>query len=106
MRHSPGSGIVTQRVRMDVLAQAGTRGRFPARQPDDLGSDRVVGCVPAIAWEQPHLRFSSQTAPMLSECFQQLGAEHEVAVLAALSALYVNHHSLAVNVADLQMRQF
>src|SRR5579864_3284951 len=91
---------------MDVMAQTGTRGRFPAGQPNDFGSDGVVGGVPAIAGEQPHLRFSSQTAPMLPECLQQLGAEHEVAVLATLSALYVNHHSLAVNVANLQMREF
>lgn len=96
---------VSQRVRMDILAQAGARRCSPAGQPDDLGGDRMVGCVPAIAWKQPHLRFSSQGAPVLPQGFQQLGAQHDVTVLAALATLYVNDHALAVDVADLQMRQ-
>ena len=61
--------------------------------------------MPAIAGEQPHLGFSFQTAPVLPQSVQQLGAEHDVTVLTALSTLYVNDHSLAVDVGDLQMRQ-
>src|ERR1035441_7010058 len=89
---------------MDVNTQAGARRRFPAGQPDDFGGDRMVGCVPAVAREQPHLRFSSQTAPVLAQRFQQRGTEHDVTSLTALSTLYVNDHSPAVDVAHLQMR--
>src|SRR5260370_39560720 len=42
---------------------------------------------------------------MLPQGFQQLGAQHDVTVLAAFSTLYVNDHSMAVDVTDLQMRQ-
>ena len=51
------------------------------------------------------LGFSWQTPPVLSQRFQQLGAEHDVAILAALSTLDVKDHSPAVDVADLQTRQ-
>ena len=42
---------------------------------------------------------------MLSKCFEQIGAEHHIAVLASLAALDVNHHALAVDIADLEMSQ-
>jgi hypothetical protein len=44
---------VSQRVRMNLLADAGTLGGFPAGLPDDLGGDRMIGGVPAVAGKQP-----------------------------------------------------
>jgi hypothetical protein len=41
---------------------------------------------------------------VLSQRFQQRGAEHDVTILAAFSTLYVNDHSPAVDVTDLLMR--
>ena len=45
-------------------------------------------------------------APILSQRFQQLWAEGHIAILAALTLLDMNHHPLAVDVADLEMGQF
>jgi hypothetical protein len=40
-----------------------------------------------------------------AEFLEQNGTEHHVAVFATLAALDVNHHPLAINVADLQTSQ-
>ena len=39
----------------------------------------------------------------LAQFFEQLGAEHDIAVFAALSSADMNHHALAVDIADLQV---
>src|SRR5262249_36451609 len=44
--------------------------------------------------------------PMLTEFFEQLGTEHHIPVFPSLAALNVNHHTLAVDAADLQVCQF
>ena len=46
-----------------------------------------------------------QAAPVCAEFLQQFGAEHDVAVFASFAALNVDHHSLAVDVADFQVGQ-
>ena len=38
-----------QRVRMNLLADAGTLRGFPAGLPDDLGGNGMIGRVPAVA---------------------------------------------------------
>src|ERR1700720_919045 len=47
---------------MDFLTDAGALGRVSAGQPDDLGADRMIGGVPAVAGEQPDGGFSPQGA--------------------------------------------
>jgi len=47
----------------------------------------------APARGQPRARLVLEAAPILAEGFDQLGAEHDVAVLAALAAKDVNHHA-------------
>ena len=42
---------------------------------------------------------------MCAEFFKQLRTEHHIAVFASLAALDVDHHPLAVDVADFQVRQ-
>jgi hypothetical protein len=39
----------------------------------------------------------------LAQFFEQLGAKHDIAVFVAFSSADVNHHALAVDVADLQV---
>src|SRR5687767_2813880 len=90
---------------MDIIAKASALSRLVACCPDNLACNWVIGRVPPVTGEQPDLRFASQAAPMLAQSFEQFGAEHDVAVLTPLSALNVDHHALAVDVAHLQMRQ-
>src|ERR1700722_9615874 len=74
--------------------------------PENLGGDRVTCRVPAVAWKQPLLRLAPEPAPVDAQFLEQLRAEHDIAVLAALALSDVDHHPLAVDVADLQMGRF
>src|SRR5690349_15683155 len=66
------SEAMAQRVWMDVfVSQAGTNGSAMTSQPDDVGRDRVLGCVPAATGKQP-LALAPQVAPVLAKSFQQL----------------------------------
>jgi hypothetical protein len=47
-----------------------SRCRFSAGRPDDLGGDRMIGGVPAVAGEQPHGGFTPETAPVLAQGFE------------------------------------
>jgi len=44
--------------------------------------------------KKPVCWFFSQSTPVLAQLFKQLGAEHDVAVFAALSSADMNHHAL------------
>jgi len=59
--------------------------------------------MPTIAGKEPVTGFSPQPTPMLAQFFEQLGAEHDIAVFAALSCADMNHHALAVDIAELQV---
>ena len=45
-------------------------------------------------------------SPPLTENFQQLGGEHHVAILLALTLLNANHHPSTVNVANVESNGF
>src|ERR1035437_4498725 len=66
----------------------------------------MAGCVPAVAGKQPLLRLTPESAPVSAQRIEQLRAEHYIAVLASLALPDVNHHPLAVDVADLQVGRF
>src|ERR1035438_9121539 len=66
----------------------------------------MTGCVPAVAGKEPLLRFAAEAAPVDTQFFEQLRAEHDIAVLAALALPDMNNHPLAVDVADLQVGRF
>ena len=66
----------------------------------------VVAGVPAVAGKQPGAGLAPEAAPVLAQCFEQFGAEHDVAIFASLAALDVDHHALAIDVADFQVSQF
>src|ERR1700692_4314890 len=66
----------------------------------------MAGCVPAVAGKQPLLGLAPESAPVSAQRIEQLRAEHDISVLASLALPDVNHHPLAVDVADLQVGRF
>src|ERR1035438_3304253 len=66
----------------------------------------MTGCVPAVAGKEPLLRFAAEAAPVDTQRFEQLRAEHDISVLSSLALPDMNHHPLAVDVADLQVGRF
>ena len=62
--------------------------------------------MPAVAWKQPCAGLSPQAAPVSLEFVEQFWAEQNIAVFATFTALDVDHHALAVHVADFQVCQF
>jgi len=59
--------------------------------------------MPAVAWKEPLLRLAAESAPVCAQFCEQLRAEHDIAIPAALALPDMNHHPLAVDVADLQV---
>src|SRR5437879_9978079 len=59
--------------------------------------------MPTVAGKEPVAGFSPQPTPVLAHLFQQFGAAHDVAGFAALSLPDMNHHALAVDIAELQV---
>src|SRR6266567_6335431 len=96
---------VPQRMRMNFLADTRPPGGLFAGVPCGLGADVTITGMRAPAGKQPVCGFASQSAPVLSQGFQQLRAEHDVSILAAFPTLDVDDHSPAVNIDDLQSSQ-
>src|SRR5216683_1533145 len=96
---------VTQRVGMDLFLDARALDRFLARVPGCFRIDGLITVVPTVAWKQPCAGFSRQAAPVLAQLLEQFWAEHHIAIFTSLAALNVNHHALAVDVADFQVCQ-
>ena len=86
--------------------EAGPLGGIFDRKPDDFVVDVLTGRVPHAAGEQSYLRLASQPPPVSAQLLEQRCAEHHIAVLAAFPALDMDHHALAVDIADLQAGQF
>src|ERR1035437_1491866 len=98
---------MSQSVRMDVpVREAGALGSDLAGSPENLGGDWIACGMPTVAGKQPLLRLAPESAPVSAQRFEQLRAEHYIAVLAALALPDMNHHPLAVDVADLQVGGF
>src|SRR5208282_797851 len=95
---------VAQSVRMDALVlKTGAFGGLLTGTPENLGGDRMTRRMPSIAGEQPVGGLALQPAPVDAQGIEQLGAEHDVTVLASPN---MDDHSLAVDIADLQVRHF
>src|ERR1017187_5726882 len=102
-----GSEAMSQGVRMDLpVLESGAFGGDLAGTPKDLGSDRVACRVPAVAGKEPLLRLAPEASPVDAKFPEQLRAKHDIAVLAALALSDMDHHPLAVDVADLQVGRF
>jgi len=98
---------VAQSVRVDMLVgKAGSLGGVLAGRPEYLGCDRMTPRMPSVARKQPVGWLAPETAPIRAQFLEQLRAEHDVAVLAALAFADMNDHPLTVDIADLQMRCF
>src|SRR5271166_1897954 len=92
---------------MDVLVrQAGALSGVLTGSPEDLGGDGITCGMPSVAGKQPVDRLASQPAPIAAQCLKELGAEHDIAVLATLASPDMDNHALTVNIGDLQMRCF
>src|ERR1700720_1158916 len=63
----------------------------------------VIRSMPTVAGKEPVAGFSPQPTPVLAQLFKQLGAEHDVALFAALSSADMKPHALAVDIAGLQV---
>lgn len=94
---------MAQGVRMDGTVKARALCGSLAGMVERFCARRVIRSMPTVAGKEPIVGFSPQPTPVLAQFFEQLGAEHDIAVLAALSSLDVNHHALAVDIADLQV---
>src|SRR5258708_24915243 len=105
-RHTPSrlekmrGEAVTQRVGMDLFLDARLLGSLLTGVPRCFRIDGLITVVPTVAWKQPYAGLSRQAAPVPAQFFQQFWAEHHIAISAALAPLNVNHHPLAVDVAD------
>src|SRR6516165_5719493 len=98
-----GGKAVTQGMGIDVFVfQPSAVCGALAGCPKNLGGDRITRGVPSISGKQPVGRLAPQPAPIDAQCLEQLRAEHDVTVLAALASPDVNDHALAVDITDLQ----
>ena len=97
---------VAQGVRVYGFLESGATSSSLTGMVDRLGSDGPITGVSVPARKQPHTALSSQAAPVLAQFYEQLGAEQHISVSAAFATLNVNHHALAVDIADFQAREF
>src|SRR5579872_5148425 len=66
----------------------------------------MIGSVPTVAGEQPDGGFTPETAPVLTQSFQQILTEHDIAIFAALATLHMDYVAGTVDIRDLEMSQF
>src|SRR5271166_2778018 len=92
-------------MRMKRFANACAFGGFATGVPADSGADRIVSRMPLAAGKHPRGRFAGQSAIMLSQFAEEMGAEHHVAVLAALAFMNMENHALGIDVGELQVCQ-
>ena len=98
---------VAQGMGMGVLVfKAGALRGLLTGVPENLGGDRITCRMPSVAGKKPVGGFALQPAPVDAQGIEQLGAEHDIAVLASLASPDMNDHPLAVDIADLQVRHF
>ena len=89
---------------MQRLVDSRAFGGFPTGVPDDLVADGVIGGVMRAAREQPNGRFAGQPAIMCAQFLVQIGAEQNVAVLAAFTLLDMHHHARRIDIGEFEGR--
>jgi len=98
---------VPQRMWMDVLIlEPGLDRSLLAGGPEHLRGDRAACGVPPVARKQPVLGLPPQSSPPGAQFFEQRGTQHDIAILASLTAADVNDHPFTVDVGDLQSSDF
>src|SRR5271157_4241658 len=96
---------MAQRMGMDGFFQSRALSGLLASVTRCFRVDGLITVVPTVAWKHPGAGLSRQAAPVLSQFPEQFWAEHHIPVFAPLAASDMNHHALAVDIADLQTRQ-
>ena len=72
---------------MNVLVRKpGAFGGLLTGSPEYLGGDRITCGLPSVAGKQPVGGLAPQPVPLDAQCIEQLGAEHDIAVLASFAA--------------------
>jgi hypothetical protein len=100
-----GRIAVPQRVRRDVLGDAGLLGGLPTGFPGCLGGDGDVRPpVPHGAGKQ--IRLGLHPAPINAKRLQEFLAQRHIAITIAFAVADVDHHAFAVDIGDLQAAQF
>src|ERR1700756_3133631 len=94
-----------QRVWMNGFFQTRALGRLLTGMVRRFRVDRVIPGMPAVTGKEPVAGFSPQPAPVLAQFVEQLGTEHDISIYATFAALDVDHHALAVDIAEFQTRQ-
>src|SRR5215471_2629643 len=93
---------VTKRVGMDGVVEARASSGSLAGAARCFLVDWIIRSMPTVAGKEP-AGFSWQPAPVLAQFFEQLRTEHDLAVFPTFSSANVNHHALAIDIADLQV---
>jgi hypothetical protein len=102
-----GGKAMAQRVRMDTLGQGGALGSMFDCVENALGAHWHIGRVSTSSTkEQVGFGLERCPPPVRAKLFEQLRAEHDVAVLIALALVDMNQHTGAVDIADMQWHQF
>src|SRR5689334_11705617 len=75
---------VTKGVGMNAFLEAGALRSFPTRVPNGFRVDRPILTI--VAGKQPSTGLAVVATPVGTECREELGAEHDIAIFAALAA--------------------
>src|SRR5262250_2856729 len=94
---------MTKRVGMDGVVEARASSGSLAGVARCFLVDWIIRSMPTVAGKEPVAGFSWQPAPVLAQFFEQLRTEHDIAVFAAFPSADMNHHALAVDIANLQV---
>ena len=97
---------VPQSVRMHSFPDSGPGGSVFDGVEDGLAAHRhVAGMGASATGEQVCLWFGIRRTPVSAQFFEQPRAEHDIAILIALTLLDVNQHTRAVDVFDFELNQ-
>ena len=95
---------MSKRVGMGTNLDSRSLGGVLARMPNRFRIDRPIRAVAAVARKEPDPGSLPYAVPMFTKLLEQLKTKHHVPVSAPLAAFDVNHHALAVDVPELQVR--
>ena len=96
---------MAQRVRMHLFFDARSLRGMTAGLPNHFRGNRLIAAMVPVAWKQPHAWLALEPVPVLAELVEQLWAQQDIAIFAALATLDMNDHALAVDVGDFQARE-
>ena len=100
-----GRPTVAERMRGDSFADASPTRGLATCNPDRLVRNGLFRSAPGIAaWKQVGLGLAP--TPVFPQSFQQRRTQRQVTIFAALAFHHADDHPLAIDVADLETREF